>query len=55
VRPTEPKRLVVLAGGVGSRLRTKAAAKPLVRLAGAILIERLQPIVRCAKLDAVRP
>lgn len=36
----EPKRLVVLAGGVGSRLRAKAVAKPLVRLAGTSLIER---------------
>lgn len=38
--PTEPKRLVVLASGVGSRLRARALAKPLVRLAGTSLIER---------------
>jgi choline kinase/phosphoglycolate phosphatase-like HAD superfamily hydrolase/phosphatidylglycerophosphate synthase len=40
VPSTEPKRLVVLASGVGSRLRAKAAAKPLARLAGTSLIER---------------
>lgn len=38
--PTEPKRLVVLASGVGSRLRARASAKPLARLAGTSLIER---------------
>lgn len=37
---TEPKRLVVLASGVGSRLRARASAKPLARLAGTSLIER---------------
>jgi len=40
VPPTEPKRLVVLASGVGSRLRARASVKPLVRLAGTSLIER---------------
>ncbi|MCX7619485.1 MAG: NTP transferase domain-containing protein [Acidimicrobiales bacterium] len=40
VLPGEPKRLVVLASGMGSRLRAKATAKPLVRLTGTSLIER---------------
>jgi choline kinase/phosphoglycolate phosphatase-like HAD superfamily hydrolase/phosphatidylglycerophosphate synthase len=40
VPPAEAKRLVVLASGVGSRLRARALAKPLARLAGTSLIER---------------
>lgn len=36
----QPRRLVVLAGGVGSRLRRKADPKPLARLGGLTLIER---------------
>jgi len=40
VPSAEPRRLVVLASGVGSRLRAKASAKPLARLTGTSLIER---------------
>src|SRR4051794_33480373 len=36
----QPTRLVVLAGGMGSRLRFKPGPKPLVELAGISLIER---------------
>lgn len=35
-----PARLVVLAGGTGSRLRSKTCPKPLVALAGISLVER---------------
>src|SRR5690606_3533993 len=35
-----PHRLVVLAGGVGSRLRSSGSPKPLVCLAGLSLLER---------------
>ncbi len=35
-----PSRLVVLAAGVGSRLDSKAGAKPLVRVGGMTLLER---------------
>lgn len=36
----QPTRLVVLASGMGSRLRSKAAPKPLVVLGGISLVER---------------
>ena len=36
----QPVRLVVLASGMGSRLRSKACPKPLVDLAGMSLVER---------------
>src|SRR5437899_3092735 len=36
----QPTRLVVLASGVGSRLRSKASPKPLVELGGISLVER---------------
>src|SRR4051794_20423146 len=36
----EPTRLVVLAGGMGSRLRSEASPKPLVELGGISLVER---------------
>src|SRR4051794_30091323 len=36
----EPTRLVVLAGGMGSRLRSEASPKPLVELGGISLLER---------------
>ncbi len=35
-----PDRLVILAGGVGSRLRPSGSSKPLVRLGGLSLLER---------------
>ena len=35
-----PTRLVVLASGTGSRLRSKASPKPLVELGGISLVER---------------
>src|SRR3954464_4781320 len=36
----QPSRLVVLAGGMGSRLRSKPSPKPLVELGGISLVER---------------
>lgn len=42
----DPKRLVVLASGAGSRLRAKASPKPLVRVAGLTLIERAMAAAR---------
>src|SRR4051794_40084370 len=36
----QPTRLVVLASGMGSRLRSKAGPKPLVELGGISLVER---------------
>lgn len=36
----EPRRLVVLAAGLGSRLGSKGAAKPLAQLGGLTLLER---------------
>ena len=36
----QPTRLVVLAGGMGSRLRSEASPKPLVELGGISLVER---------------
>ena len=36
----QPTRLVVLASGMGSRLRSKASPKPLVELGGISLVER---------------
>src|SRR2546422_394902 len=36
----QPARLVVLASGMGSRLRSKASPKPLVALGGISLVER---------------
>src|SRR4051794_12036349 len=36
----QPTRLVVLASGMGSRLRSEASPKPLVQLGGISLVER---------------
>ena len=36
----QPARLVVLASGMGSRLRSKTSPKPLVELGGISLVER---------------
>ena len=36
----QPTRLVVLASGMGSRLRSKTSPKPLVELGGISLVER---------------
>ena len=36
----QPARLVVLASGMGSRLRSKTRPKPLVELGGISLVER---------------
>src|SRR4051812_33075051 len=49
----QPSRLVVLASGMGSRLRSKAGPKPLVELAGISLVERALAGARDAGFDEV--
>src|SRR3954462_8296533 len=49
----EPIRLVVLAGGMGSRLRSKTSPKPLVALGGLSLVERAIADAREAGVDEV--
>src|SRR3954470_7924080 len=49
----EPTRLVVLAGGMGSRLRSEASPKPLVELGGISLVERAVAGARQAGFDEV--
>src|SRR3982751_4061709 len=49
----QPSRLVVLAGGIGSRLRSKAGPKPLVALGGISLLERALVAARDAGFDEV--
>ena len=49
----QPTRLVVLASGMGSRLRSKASPKPLVRLGGISLVERALAGAREAGFDEV--
>ena len=49
----QPTRLVVLASGMGSRLRTKASPKPLVQLGGISLVERALTGAREAGFDEV--
>src|SRR4051794_1435952 len=49
----EPIRLVVLAGGMGSRLRSKTSPKPLVALGGLSLVERAIAGAREAGFDEV--
>src|SRR3954470_21677632 len=49
----EPTRLVVLAGGMGSRLRSKAGPKPLVELGGISLVERALAGARDVGFDEV--
>src|SRR4051794_21636588 len=49
----QPSRLVVLAGGMGSRLRSKAGPKPLVALGGISLVERALVAARDAGFDEV--
>ena len=48
-----PARLVVLASGMGSRLRSKASPKPLVELGGISLVERALAGARQAGFDEV--
>ncbi|MGI8715920.1 MAG: NTP transferase domain-containing protein, partial [Solirubrobacteraceae bacterium] len=49
----QPTRLVVLASGMGSRLRSKASPKPLVVLGGISLVERALVGARQAGFDEV--
>ncbi len=49
----QPSRLVVLASGMGSRLRAKAGPKPLVELGGISLVERALAAAREAGFDDV--
>ena len=49
----QPARLVVLASGMGSRLRSKASPKPLVELGGISLVERALAAARQAGFDHV--
>jgi choline kinase/phosphoglycolate phosphatase-like HAD superfamily hydrolase/phosphatidylglycerophosphate synthase len=49
----QPIRLVVLASGMGSRLRSKASPKPLVELGGISLVERALAGARQAGFDEV--
>jgi choline kinase/phosphoglycolate phosphatase-like HAD superfamily hydrolase/phosphatidylglycerophosphate synthase len=49
----QPNRLVVLAGGMGSRLRSKVSPKPLVELGGISLVERALAGARQAGFDEV--
>ncbi len=49
----QPTRLVVLASGMGSRLRSKASPKPLVELGGISLVERALAGAREAGFDEV--
>ena len=49
----QPTRLVVLASGMGSRLRSKASPKPLVELGGISLVERALAGARQAGFDEV--
>ena len=48
-----PTRLVVLASGMGSRLRSKASPKPLVELGGISLVERSLAGAQQAGFDEV--
>src|SRR4051794_41703862 len=49
----QPSRLVVLASGMGSRLRSKAGPKPLVELGGISLVERALAAARAVGFDEV--
>src|SRR5215207_6743279 len=49
----QPNRLVVLASGMGSRLRSKTSLKPLVALGGLSLVERAIVGARQAGFDEV--
>src|SRR3954449_10339410 len=49
----QPTRLVVLASGLGSRLRSEASPKPLVELVGISLVERALAGARQAGFDEV--
>ena len=49
----QPTRLVVLASGMGSRLRSKTSPKPLVELGGISLVERALAGARQAGFDEV--
>jgi choline kinase/phosphoglycolate phosphatase-like HAD superfamily hydrolase/phosphatidylglycerophosphate synthase len=49
----QPARLVVLASGIGSRLRSKTNPKPLVELGGLSLVERALAAARHAGFDEV--
>ena len=49
----QPTRLVVLASGTGSRLRSEASPKPLVELGGISLVERALAGARQAGFDEV--
>jgi 1L-myo-inositol 1-phosphate cytidylyltransferase / CDP-L-myo-inositol myo-inositolphosphotransferase len=49
----QPARLVVLASGMGSRLRSKASPKPLVELGGLSLVERALAAALHAGFDEV--
>jgi choline kinase/phosphoglycolate phosphatase-like HAD superfamily hydrolase/phosphatidylglycerophosphate synthase len=49
----EPTRLVVLASGMGSRLRSEPSPKPLVELGGISLVERALAGARQAGFDEV--
>lgn len=49
----QPTRLVVLASGMGSRLRSKASPKPLVEIGGLSLVERALAGARQAGFDEV--
>src|SRR3954471_9721857 len=49
----QPTRLVVLASGMGSRLRSEASPKPLVELGGISLVERALAGARQAGFDEV--
>jgi choline kinase/phosphoglycolate phosphatase-like HAD superfamily hydrolase/phosphatidylglycerophosphate synthase len=49
----QPARLVVLASGMGSRLRSKTSPKPLVELGGISLVERALAGARQAGFDEV--
>src|SRR3954451_5381004 len=49
----QPTRLVVLASGMGSRLRSQASPKPLVELGGISLVERAIAGARQAGVEEV--
>ena len=49
----QPTRLVVLASGMGSRLRSKTSPKPLIELGGISLVERALASARQAGFDEV--
>jgi choline kinase len=49
----QPTRLVVLASGMGSRLRSEPSPKPLVELGGISLVERALAGARQAGFDEV--